>query len=155
MSHSRIFIFKGQETDMEDVFTPDFEDIVPVCPAADYIDDDTDLSDDVLWFNDIYGNIITEKDGRYFIKKEDLMRVLEEEKVKRIKKAREKLLSKPPEELSSTDIYSITESLEDRNSFLFGLDSNSYLTTSLYFLDDLRCCKSDTLEIVKSYDYHF
>ncbi len=154
MSHSRIFMFKGEETSIEDVFTPDFEDVVVACPIADYIDD-SDLGDDILWFNNVYGNIVTEKDGRYFVKKEDLIRVLREDKIKKIEEAREKLLSKSSNEMSSMDIYSIVNSLEDRNSFLFGLDNHSYLTTSLYFLDDLQYyCKSDTLEIVKTYDYH-
>ena len=155
MSHSRIFMFKDENTELDNVFTPDFEDVVVACPAADYIDEDTSLSDDVLWFNDVYGNIVIEKDGRYFVKKENLIKVLEKSKVKKIKAAKEKLLSKLPVELSSTDIYLIAESLEDKNSFLFGLNEHSYLTTSLYFLDDLRYCKSDVLEIVKSYDYHF
>ncbi len=146
-------MFKGENVNIDDVFTPDYEDVVQVCPAADYIDD-SEIKGDVLWFNSVYGDIITEKDGRYFVKKSDLMRVLEQDKIKRIKEAREMLLNKPPEELSSTDIYLIAETLEDKNSFLFGLNNHSYLTTSLYFLDDLRYCESDVLEVVKTYDYH-
>ena len=154
MAHSRIFMFKDENTELDDVFKPDYEELISACPAADYIDEDTSLSDDIDWFNSVYGNIVTEKDGRYFVEKEDLIRVLEENKIKRVKEVREKLLNKSPEELSSTDIYLIAESLEDKNSFLFGLNNHSYLTTSLYFLDDLQYCKSDTLEIVKTYDYH-
>ena len=155
MSHSRIFVLKDRDTDIDDVFKPDYEELISACPAADYIDEDISLSDDIDRFNSIYGNIVTEKDGRYFVKRKELMRALEESKAMRIKVVQNKLSHKSPEELSSTDIYLITEALEDKNSFLFGLNEHSYLTTSVYFLDDLQYCKDDTLEIVASYDYHF
>ena len=154
MAHSRIFVLKDMNTDIEDIFELEFEELVSVCPIADYIDDDTNLDDDILWFENVYGIEIRKENGHYFINRYQFIDKLKKAMIDNIEEAKNILNNKPASEITDMDVFNVVRLLRNNDGFLFYF--NNILLTIIDVINylELSSDKGD-IEIVKTYDYHY
>ena len=149
--HSRIFVLRDGKGEF-DFYVPTLNDLQR---AVDYIDE-SDLKDDVLWLSDYYLIEVKEKKGKYFMDRNDFLRVLETERIRKLRKAKEILTSKPLFELQASEIWDTCNYLSDDSGFLFIYNRNPYVEGPIELSFELINNRNKKeLEIVKSYDYYF
>lgn len=155
--HGRIFVFKDEKMSEDDIFFPEWENIKDACPMADYYNEDTFIEEDVEWLSNAYGiKLYREKNGElhFYINSDEFLRVLKEDRVKRLEKVKEILEKKPLEEINDADVYKMRELINDSNGFLYTYGVLEVLTgDNLIFYFEKE--KPEKLEIVTTIDYHY